>query len=234
MILISPYLQIAQRLREQIEDKERLKIDIRIVYGKSDLQVEETEWLQRLHGVRTSFCKNLHAKCYLNENKALITSMNLYEFSQMNNHEMGILVHLTEDEKLFLQIQDEAKRLIRNSDEVRLTVQKVAREGKGSYKPREENHNRKPWEKQREKKNRFLGGYCIRCKDEIKLAPTAPLCSSCYRTWAIFENPEFKERYCHICGSDSETTKNRPACTECYRKHRHELEWPNQWANGTW
>lgn len=44
-------------------------------------------------GIRTSLCKNLHAKCYLNENEAIITSMNLYEFSQMNNNEMGI--HLT-------------------------------------------------------------------------------------------------------------------------------------------
>ena len=42
--------------------------------------------------IKTSVRKNLHAKCYLNEKEALLTSMNLYEYSQEHNDEMGILV----------------------------------------------------------------------------------------------------------------------------------------------
>ena len=41
--------------------------------------------------VHLYFSKNLHAKCYLNEKKMIITSMNLYEFSQVNNREMAFL-----------------------------------------------------------------------------------------------------------------------------------------------
>ena len=37
LILISPYLRLNDRIKELLEDKDRLKIDIRIVYGKSDL-----------------------------------------------------------------------------------------------------------------------------------------------------------------------------------------------------
>ncbi|MEK5794550.1 DNA repair protein, partial [Acinetobacter nosocomialis] len=84
-----------------LEDKNRLKIDIRIIYGKSELQPEEISWLREQDYIRTSFCKNLHAKCYLNEDSCIITSLNLYEFSQINNNEMGILVEREEDTALY-------------------------------------------------------------------------------------------------------------------------------------
>ena len=63
VILISPYLKLNDRIKELLEDKNRLKIDIRIVYGKSELQTTEINWLRELSYIRTSFCKNLHAKC---------------------------------------------------------------------------------------------------------------------------------------------------------------------------
>lgn len=66
LILISPFLKLNDRIKELLQDKNRLKIDVRIVYGKNELQPEEINWLRELTYVRTSFCKNLHAKCYLN------------------------------------------------------------------------------------------------------------------------------------------------------------------------
>ncbi len=86
LILISPFLKLNDRIRELLEDKNRLKIDVRIVYGKNELQNDEISWLSELTYVRTSFCNNLHAKCYLNEESCIITSLNLYEFSQINNN----------------------------------------------------------------------------------------------------------------------------------------------------
>jgi hypothetical protein len=71
LILISPYLRLNDRIKELLEDKDRLKIDVRIVYGKSDLHPEEIKWIQKLDYVRLSFCKNLHAKCYLNESSSI-------------------------------------------------------------------------------------------------------------------------------------------------------------------
>jgi len=97
LILISPFLKLNDRMKELLADKNRLKIDVRIVYGKSELQPQETEWLSGLTYIRTSFCKNLHAKCYMNENMCIVTSLNLYEFSQVNNNEMGILILRDED-----------------------------------------------------------------------------------------------------------------------------------------
>ncbi|MFT4693267.1 MAG: hypothetical protein ACI8TE_000155 [Francisella sp.] len=68
LILISLFLKLNDRIKELLEDKNRLKIDVRIVYGKSELQPMEISWLNELSFVRTSFCKNLHAKCYADKN----------------------------------------------------------------------------------------------------------------------------------------------------------------------
>ena len=128
LILISPYLRLNDRIKELLEDKDRLKIDIRIVYDKSELHPDEIKWMQKLDYVRLSFCKNLHAKCYLNESECIISSLNLYEFSQVNNNEMGILVRKYEDNDVFKDAYEEAQRIIRISDEVRITLDEVKAE----------------------------------------------------------------------------------------------------------
>ncbi|AKU14493.1 hypothetical protein AzCIB_4607 [Azoarcus sp. CIB] len=130
LILISPFLKLNDRMKELLADKDRLKIDVRIVYGKSELQPEEINWLKELSYVRTSFCKNLHAKCYLNEELAIITSLNLYEFSQVNNNEMGVLIRRNDDAELYKDTYEEAQRIIRISDEVRITLERVTTEAR--------------------------------------------------------------------------------------------------------
>ncbi|MHA3083277.1 phospholipase D family protein [Acinetobacter sp. ANC 5383] len=125
LILISPYLRLNDRIKELLEDKNRLKIDIRIVYGKSDLHPDEIKWMQRLDYIRVSFCKNLHAKCYMNENTCIISSLNLYEFSQINNNEMGILIEKQHDATVFQDAYEEAQRIIRISEEVRISLDEV-------------------------------------------------------------------------------------------------------------
>ncbi len=128
LVLISPFLRFNDRIRELLEDRDRFKIDIRIVYGKNELQPEENNWLKSLAFVRTSFCKNLHAKCYLNESRAIITSMNLYEFSQVNNNEMGVLIERDSDSTLYQETYTEAQRVIRISEELKVTVERISRE----------------------------------------------------------------------------------------------------------
>ena len=125
LILISPFLKLNDRIKELLEDKNRLKIDVRIVYGKSELQPTEISWLNELSFVRTSLCKNLHAKCYMNESSCIITSLNLYEFSQVNNNEMGVHISREDDAEMYRDTYEEAQRIIRISDEVRISLQKI-------------------------------------------------------------------------------------------------------------
>jgi phosphatidylserine/phosphatidylglycerophosphate/cardiolipin synthase-like enzyme len=132
LILISPFLKLNDRIKELLEDKNRLKIDVRIVYGKSELQPNEINWLKGLTYVRTSYCKNLHAKCYLNEEVCIISSLNLYEFSQVNNNEMGVLVNRIGDADVYKDAYEEAQRIIRISAEVRISLEMIDREAEVS------------------------------------------------------------------------------------------------------
>jgi hypothetical protein len=210
LILISPYLKINERIRQLMEDKDRDKIDIRVVYGKNDLQPEENNWLKSKASVRSSFCKNLHAKCFMSESQALITSMNLYEFSQVNNEEMGVLVSKAEDAAMYAEVYEEAMRLIRISEEIRVTVERVVQvEAVATPAPR------RP---ARAKGGAPEMGACIRCTAEIKADPTHPYCKDCYAKWKQFGNAEYEERVCHLCAKPHKTTMRKPTCYECYKQ----------------
>ena len=92
LYLISPYLQLNNQLKLSLEDRHKFSIDIVMIYGKvSEINPTDSEWLNSMPGIKLMFHKDLHAKCYFNEKEAIITSMNLYMFSQQNNVEMGIL-----------------------------------------------------------------------------------------------------------------------------------------------
>src|SRR5437660_546044 len=116
IVLISPYLKLRPRLRELIEDAARIKVSVHIVYGKKE-RCNEIERLRPVSGVQVTFCKNVHAKCYLNETFGIITSLNLYDFSEAKNQEMGVLFERTGDAQLYQQAHDEAQRIIRISGE---------------------------------------------------------------------------------------------------------------------
>ena len=113
--LISPYLKVNNRLKELLEDK-KPSVDVRVIYGKSELQPEEMKWLEGLTKSRPAFARTFTLKCYLNEDQALLTSMNLYEFSEKNNDEMGVLV--SKDEDLYRKSFEESKRLVDNSEQI--------------------------------------------------------------------------------------------------------------------
>jgi hypothetical protein len=211
LILISPYLKISDRLKQSLADKDRMKIDIRIIYGKGDLEPAEHNWLKSLHSTRTSFCQNLHAKCYLNEKEAIITSMNLYDFSQVNNNEMGIYVDKNNDAELYASIYLEAMRLVRISEEIKITVAQVPKSPDNSLKPAS-----------------TLPGHCIRCKTEIKLNPMVPYCGKCYASWKKINKDSYEEKYCHICGKPNSSSLVKPGCWECYKANKDLLEFPLQ------
>ncbi|MCY3691835.1 MAG: phospholipase D family protein [Chloroflexota bacterium] len=124
IVLISPYLQLNPRIRELLEQKARTETHIRIIYGKRELQPEEREWIDSVPAIDLCFRQSLHAKCYLNEKEAILTSMNLYEFSEQHNDEMGIVVSSTSrdferDRDLYRKIYQEAEQIAELSEKIR-------------------------------------------------------------------------------------------------------------------
>ena len=72
-----------------------------------------------------TFARNLRAKCYLSEDLCIVTSLSLYDFSQVTNNEMGVLMSRADDSELYHDACTEAEHIIRISDEVRISVDKV-------------------------------------------------------------------------------------------------------------
>lgn len=208
LVLVSPYLKINERIKQSLNDKDLMKIDIRIVYGKNDLHPDENNWLKSKQSIRSYFCKDLHAKCYLNENEAILTSMNLYEFSQVNNNEMGIYIERSSDPELYKDIHDEVQRLIRTSDEIIVSIEKAKKEAVPEIKPEAKIPT--------SKKN----GFCIRTGVEIPFDVEKPMSYDAYKIWSKFSDSEFPEKYCHFSGesSNGETSVSRPILKKNWKK----------------
>ncbi len=215
LILISPYLKVNKNLKLILEDKNRIRIYVHIIYGKNELQPEENNWLKSLDFVRSSFCQDLHAKCYLSEKEAIITSMNLYEFSQVNNQEMGIHVSKDTDTELYKAINDEVQRLIRISDQLKVSVEKVAQ----GPDPRDNKEKVSTKVDVRSTKSSIESGHCIRCNKEVTLKPESPYCRDCWSDWSKIDKKDEKhpEKFCHLCGSQAKTTFEKPRCYSCFK-----------------
>jgi PLD-like domain len=112
LVLITPYLKLSRILFERLTEANRRGVRIRLVYGKSELHPNEQKQLDALTNIELLFLQNLHAKCYLNENVLVVSSMNLYEFSEKNNREMGIVLTRQDDGECFADALAEAHSIM--------------------------------------------------------------------------------------------------------------------------
>lgn len=103
LILISPYLKLSKDFKELLKYRNNKDKITTVIFGKQELNPNEMKFLQSLRFVILKYNQDLHAKCYLNDDKMIITSLNLYEFSMNNNKEMGVLIDLNDesDKELF-------------------------------------------------------------------------------------------------------------------------------------
>jgi len=214
LYLISPYLQLNNQLKISLEDRHKFQIDIILIYGKvSDINPDDSSWLQSMPGIKLLYHKDLHAKCYFNENEAIITSMNLYMFSQQNNVEMGIYINRENDEKLYHEIATEVDRIKRGSEHRTISVEKVDNSKKNS-KPE------KSKKIQQMSKGKDKLGYCIRTGVEIPFDIEKPMSYQAYKSWSKYGDADFPEKYCHFSGdpSNGETSINKPILKKYWKK----------------
>jgi phosphatidylserine/phosphatidylglycerophosphate/cardiolipin synthase-like enzyme len=92
LILISPYLKLSKDFRELLTYRNSKDKITTVIFGKQELKPDEMKFLEGLRFVILKYKDELHAKCYLNDEKMIITSLNLYDFSMANNKEMGVLI----------------------------------------------------------------------------------------------------------------------------------------------
>ena len=208
-------MKLNQRLRDFIQDADRRRVRFTLIYGKSDIKSEEWDWINRLTTKEVGFVPNLHAKCYLNEDMAIITSMNLYEFSQLNNDEMGILVWRDKDAELYREIYEEFQRLRRGATPQILDQLAKALPAPKQPSVRTRTTGRRVAEPARAHQT---SGHCIRCGKSVDFDADKPLCGQCYQIWVRYADPDYAEKYCHRCGEENAASMAKPLCLPCFRQ----------------
>lgn len=190
VVLVSPFLQINNNIYERLIDASKSGKKIFFIYREDHLYKTERAKLYQLENVHLYHHSTLHAKCYLNEKEVLITSMNLYEFSEKNNREMGVVLYKSTDEESYIDAVKEIESLKNNAIDINLSIKKL-----------------------KEQKQK---GNCIRCGESIKYNTEKPFCRNCYEVWDSYANPFYEENYCHKCGKKEDTSMEKPECYKCY------------------
>jgi phosphatidylserine/phosphatidylglycerophosphate/cardiolipin synthase-like enzyme len=147
------------------------------------------------------FIKDLHAKIYINENEALLTSMNLYDTSQEKNYEIGVLI---KNQKI---IDEHIKTYI--FDQIFKTgkIDELTKKSDNNFYKLLEN-------------NLFFEkiDYCVYCGEPKKyVANNRYYCNECHeerKKQNDFTKKNF--RFCATCGKND--TEEHSQCSECNEK----------------
>lgn len=126
--VISPYIKLDDFVKK-IFDKVKANHDVHLilVFGKNEgykqksLSKEDFNYFKDFKNISILYNKNLHAKYYCNEKEGLITSLNLYDYSMINNIEFGVSFSdsiLNPTDKLFKQSDDFTNEIIFDKCEV--------------------------------------------------------------------------------------------------------------------
>jgi len=92
IILVVPYIRLSETVYERLLQANNRGIEITVIYREDKLHGEEKKKFYALENVNLFYHPEIHAKCYFNEKDMIITSMNLYDYSEKYNREMGILI----------------------------------------------------------------------------------------------------------------------------------------------
>jgi hypothetical protein len=102
IILISPFIKLHDRFISTLRTKkDNHKLEIIIVFGKNEddksksMKQEDFNFFKEFPNIQIRYERRLHAKYYANEKSAILTSMNLYNYSQDNNIEAGVMTKAT-------------------------------------------------------------------------------------------------------------------------------------------
>jgi hypothetical protein len=164
--------------------------------------------------------------------------MNLYDFSQDENIEVGVKTEFsslgnlaskmiigekTVDQdawEYFQKVIDHSELLFKNVPEYESAMMGLTKRFKGIKNERDiiSEHFGKgtPTKSVQLPKNVTTTatqlGFCIRTGEKIPFNPLKPYSDKAYKSWAQYKNPNYKEKYCHKTGqtSDGKTSMANP------------------------
>lgn len=236
LIIISPFIKLHERTKDKLKSKiEDDKLEIIIVFGKNEddknksFPADDINFFKTFPNIEVRYEKRLHAKYYANDNYAIMTSMNLYDFSLNNNIEFGIQTKATlignfvdkvTGDSLDTRAFNFFMEVIENS-EVYFKREPKYKSGwlglSSDYINSETTVDK--FDLTFKQKTDFVDlrkstipGYCIRTGHKIKFNPKRPFTAEAYKEWVKFKKQDYAEKYCHFSEEPSrgETNYLRP------------------------
>jgi phosphatidylserine/phosphatidylglycerophosphate/cardiolipin synthase-like enzyme len=117
ILILSPYLDLNKKIQAILANS---SAKIIILYreikddNKNQAKIKKIEDFEAFMPKVQFFCiPNFHSKIYITSGKLIITSLNLYEFSQINNFELGVVLKETSYNKIILKLYEELKILFK-------------------------------------------------------------------------------------------------------------------------
>jgi len=252
IILISPYIKLHDRYKSTLlTKKDNPRLEITILFGKNEdnlsksMKQTDFDFFKQFPNIEILYEKRLHAKYYANETKALLTSMNLYGFSQNNNIEAGVLMESSfkgsftgENEmdnaswEYFKIVLEQAELLFEKKpifEKKNLLSSKKYIKSEISVDKLSDffsnNEYKKIYRKKEKKENKTHNiekkiGYCIRTGVEIPFNIEKPMSYEAYKMWSKYKDPDYPEKYCHFSGepSNGETSVSKPILKKNWNK----------------
>ena len=100
LIIISPYIQTSDNFIELLKKAEARGVETTIIYKEKEVKDFEKNKFRNIDNLNLLHHPNIHCKLYYNEKYLIICSMNLYDYSQRNNREMGVLFRRTSEDRI--------------------------------------------------------------------------------------------------------------------------------------
>lgn len=252
LILISPFIKLHDRYKSSLMTKlKEDKLKIIVVFGKNEenrsksISSEDLSFFKELPNVEIRYEKRLHAKYYATENTAIISSMNLYSYSQDNNIESGIITSkklISSDESLdvkaskyFERVIEQAELIFKNTpvyDNVLLGIKKRYKNSRievdriDDFFRDSTKSEKNDFQNEVEIKENSHIGYCIRTGIEIDFDIERPLSYRAYKEWEKYGDEDYPERYCHYSGepSNGETCFSKPVLRKYWKEAQQYID----------
>lgn len=240
VVLASPYMKFHDRIKRQLVNvSDNPKVEVKVIIGKSDgnfkssIDKDSLEFVMNLPNIKLYHENRLHAKFYGNGVDFILSSMNLYDFSQNTNIEFGVKLavgsfldnRFEKDALKFIQeVVSQAELIYENVPIFEKKLLGLTKEYRG-FKNTINKVDRKNRGLQEEVvgikiKEGITMGFCIRTGEPIPFNLQMPLSEKAYKTWSFYKDENFQENYCHLTGEPSNgfTSFSKPVLRKNWAK----------------
>lgn len=238
VIIVSPYIKLHPDIKKVLSKKKHdPEFRIEVLYGKNEsdhsksLSDEDLAFFKEFQNVGIFYQENLHAKYYANENKSILSSINLHEYSMNNNIEVGVLL----ERKLFgfggdssqdSEVFDYFDKIIQKSQSIFIKEIKKKKIFLGLFEKNigshviEDKRKTSSQSNSTEIRTEKKIGFCIRTGKEIPFNPKSPFSNEAYKSWSTYKKDDYPEKYCHFSGepSNGETSMAKPILMKNWSK----------------